>query len=366
MKKILHITPNFNYSCGRSKLVFFFLKYFGNSSNYETHFITNGGDSLVRLREVPSLNYKILDFSTGYKNIFYKRRFYIEVRNYILQNKIDLIHTHHRFPENISVRISKELKVNTVTSAHSFVTGFRRSSFKSEKIISVSNSISDYLIEKYSIVKEKIITLYNPIEQIPQVDLSLGESFKQENNITSNQKVLLFVGRINKDKGFDTLIKSFAQVTEQNKNVILVINGQIEDKNLNLKSILKNDKIIFVPPQKNITHLYSIADVVVLPSRIDPFPFVMIEAGTFKKPFIGGNTGGISEFIEHGKNGLVVDPENPEQLAEMINYLLKNPEAGKKLGDNLYEKVNRLCDCNNYFIEVEKIYNSLLHPDDIK
>ena len=86
----------------------------------------------------------------------------------------------------------------------------------------------------------------------------------------------------------------------------------------------------------------------------------MLEAGVHKKPFIGGNTGGIAEFIEDGKNGLLVDPENPEQLAEKISYLLDNPALGKHLGENLYDKVTRLCDYNNYFNEVEKIYNSLV------
>lgn len=360
MKRILHITPNFNYSCGRSKLTFLYLKYFGNNDKYETHFITNGGDSLDRLKEISNMHYETLNFSTGYKNIFYKRSFYGNLRDYTIKHKINLIHTHHRFPENISTNICKELNVRTVTSAHSFVSGFRRSSFKSDKIISVSNSISDYLIRNFVISKEKIITLYNPIEQILQVDLAFGERFKRVNNITSDQKVILFVGRINKDKGFDNLLKSFTQVTEKNKDVILLINGQVDENRFQLKSVLNNNKVIFVPPQKENFYLYSIADIVVLPSRIDPFPFVMIEAGAFRKPFIGGDTGGIAEFIEDGKNGLLADPENPEQLAEKIIYLINNPEIGNVLGEKLYEKVNRLCDYNNYFNEVEKIYNSLL------
>lgn len=362
MKCILHITPNFNYNCGRSKLVYLYLKYFCANPNYETHFITNGGDSLDRLKEFSNLKYDVFVFSTGYKNVLYKGSFYRQLKDYIFNHKINLVHTHHRFPENISVNIGKELNVRTVTSAHSFVKGFRRSSFKSEKIISVSNSVNDYLIRSYAVEQEKIITLYNPIEQFPQIDLSLGERFKHENNIASNQKILLFVGRINKEKGFDTLIKSFFQVTEKNKNIILVINGQVEDKSLNLKSILKNDKIIFIPPQKNSNHLYSIADIVVLPSRIDPFPFVMIEAGSFKKPFIGGNTGGIAEFIEDGKNGLLVDSEKSEQLAEKIIFLLNNPGIGKQLGENLFEKVIRFSNYNNYFSEIEKIYNTLITP----
>lgn len=365
MKSIIHITPDFNYSCGRSKLAFLYLKNFGNNDKYETHFITNGGDSLDRLKEIPNLHYEILNFSTGYKNLFYKGSFYRRLKDYILKNKIDLIHTHHRFPELISTRIGKELNIKTITSVHSFVKGFRRSSFESDKLISVSKSISDYLIRNYAVAKEKIITLYNPIATISQVDLALVKKFKQEKNITSDKKVLLFVGRINRDKGFDTLLKSFNHLRAKNKNVILLINGQVEDKRLKLNSILKNKDVIFVPPQKDISYLYSIADIVILPSRIDPFPFVMLEAGTFKKSFIGGNTGGIAEFIEDGINGLLVDPENSEQLAEKIIYLLNNPQIGKMLGENLYEKVNRLCDYNKYFSQVEKIYNSLLASNDI-
>jgi glycosyltransferase involved in cell wall biosynthesis len=86
----------------------------------------------------------------------------------------------------------------------------------------------------------------------------------------------------------------------------------------------------------------------------------MLETGLHKKPFIGGNTGGIAEFIEDGKNGLLVDPEKPDQLVDKILFLLNNPEVGTRLGENLYEKVTRLCDYNNYFNEVEKIYNSLI------
>jgi len=360
MINILHITPNFNYNCGRSKLVYLYLKYLSNTDNYETHFITNGGDSLDRLKELPNLRFDLIDFSTGCENLLYGRSFYKKLKNYIIDNEINLIHTHHRFPELISVRIAKEFKIKTITSAHSFVTGCKRSSFKSNKIICVSNSVRNYLIDNYKISKENAITLNNPVDQFQQSNLNSAKVFKKENNITTEKKVLLFVGRINKDKGFDTLIKSLYLVVEQNKNVVLIMIAQKDDKGLRYNSFSKNKKIIYLPPEKNINYLYSIADVVLLPSRIEPFGLVMIEAGSFKKPFIGGNTGGIAEFIEDGKNGLLVDPENPEQLAEKITYLLNNPEVGKMLGENLYEKVNRLCDYNIYFNEIEKIYNSLL------
>jgi len=363
MINILHITPDFNYSCGRSKLVYLYLKYFSTKENYLVHFITNGGDSLDRIKSIKSLKYEIIKFSTGSVNIFSLLGFYKKIKKYVKENNIDLIHTHHRFPELISTKIAKKFSIKTITSAHSFVTGFKRSSFKSDKIISVSHSLSGYLIKNFRNVKGRMVTLYNPAEQFPELDDDLISDFRNAYKILSNQKVILFVGRIDEVKGIDTLLRSFEIVKERFSNVSLIINGQIENKKNTSKQLLKDlagDGIIYILPRKDIQLLYSIANIVVLPSRIDPFPIVMVEAGTFKKPFIGGKSGGIAEFIEDGKNGLLINPENPQELAEKIIYVLGNPDTGKTLGENLHKKVNKLCDYNNYFLEVENIYNSLL------
>lgn len=362
MKRILHISPDFNYSCGVSKLVFFYLKYFGSNNEYEIHFITNGGDSLDRLIEISSLKYEVHAFSKGIKNIFYQKKFQRELKQYILKNQIALIHTHHRFPEFVSVKVAKELKIKTITSAHSFVSGYKGRSFKSDKIISVSNSVTSYLSEKYGLKSDKIIMLYNPVENLLSLNSSGKEVLKTELGIKPDQIVLLYMGRININKGYDNLLKSFKVVKEKIKDVILLMCGSVEDKKFNKTLAHSDNSVIFLSPRKDNHRLYSIADVVILPSRVEPFPYVMLEAGIYKKPFIGGNTGGIAEFIEDNKNGLLVDPENFQQLADRIIYLLNNPEIGELLGSNLNRKTKELCDYKNYFAQVEEIYNSLLNP----
>lgn len=360
MIRILHITPDFNYSCGRSKLVFMYLKHFSTIKDFQIHFITNGGDSLERLREIPNLKYKQMNFSTGLKNIFYITKFYNELKSYTLKNKIDIIHTHHRFPEMIAVKLSRKFNLKTVFSTHGFVRGNKKSSFKSDKIISVSNSISKYLIEHFGVPRIKIQMLYNPIELFTSEENNITTRFKEENQIKPNQKVILYVGRFHTDKGYDTVIKSFHVISSRRNDLVLIMNGKFKNNLKLVKSIKNKYALILIEPQLSINYLYQVADVVVLPSRSDSFPYVMLEAGVHKKPFIGGNTGGIAEFIEDGKNGLLVDPESPEQLAEKISFLLNNPDYGKRLGQNLHGKVTRLCDYNSYFSEVEKIYNSLI------
>ncbi len=359
-KKILHISPDFNYSCGRSKLVFLYLEYFGKRDGFETHFITNGGDSLERLREISSLKFKKLAFSTGTKNILYFNRFYKALKDYVIENRINLIHTHHRFPEFVSGRIAKELNIKTITSAHSFVNGFKKISFKSDKIISVSNSVTSHLVKDFNINKDKIITLYNPVEEFSELKLQEKEKLKREMGIKPDQKVLLFMGRINYIKGFDKLIEAYKIVHRKDGDAILIMCGKVEDKSFAELRTKLTVPIIIIPPLKDNNILYQIAQIVILPSRVDPSPFVMIEAGSNKKPFIGGNTGGIAEFIEDDVDGLLVDPENENELANKILSLLNNKEAAEELGNNLYKKVNEKCNYNNYFSKIGEIYNSLL------
>lgn len=360
IKRILHLTPDFNYSCGRSKLVFLYLKYFSNKENYEIHLITNGGDSLERLNEIPLLKFQRLAFSTGLKNIFYYNRFYKVLKNYIIENKINLIHTHHRFPELVSVKIAEEMNIKTITSAHSFVKGFKGISYKSDKIISVSNSVTFSLVKNFNIKEEKVITLYNPVEEFQELKPDEKEKIKREIGIKPNQKILLFMGRINYNKGYDKLIQAYKIVYRKDPDTIFIMCGKVEDKSFAELRTRLTVPLLIIPPLKDNKVLYQISQLVILPSRIDPFPFVMIEAGSNKKPFIGGNTGGIAEFIEDGVNGLLVDPENENELVDKILFLLNNEKKAAELGNNLYKKVNEKCDYNKYFGRVEEIYNSLL------
>ena len=79
-----------------------------------------------------------------------------------------------------------------------------------------------------------------------------------------------------------------------------------------------------------------------------------------KKPFIGGNTGGISEFIEDGVNGVLIEPGNFNQLADKIIYLFNNPEKAAILAEALYQKVKKECDCEMFYGRLDKIYKNIL------
>ena len=139
-----------------------------------------------------------------------------------------------------------------------------------------------------------------------------------------------------------------------------MIVGHIYDNSL--KSVLKNlpDGIKLLAPVKDPYPYYSFADLVVLPSRTDPFPYVMLEAGIMHKPFLGARTGGIEEFIEDGVNGILFEPGNVMELNNKIEYMISNQEKTQKMAENLYKKVNEQVSKEKYIRQLTHIYDELL------
>ncbi|MHB9011466.1 MAG: glycosyltransferase family 4 protein [Ignavibacteriaceae bacterium] len=358
-KKILHISPDFNYSCGVSKYVFSLLNGFSHNESYRIFFITNGGDALDKLKGI-NLSPQIINFSRGIKNIFNILPNIKVLRDFCLKNEIDIIHTHHRYPEFLAYLISKKIKVKTITTVHSLVKGKNRFSFKSDKIIAVSNSVKSMLIDNYKVPDEKIVMMYNCLEQLDSYSLQTELNIRADLGIPSSGKIILFLGRITKMKGVDILIKAFKILRKRNQNLYLLIAGSVYDSSLNklLRDIPNEIKLL--GSIENPYTYYSIADIVVLPSRMDSFPYVMQEAGLLKVPFIGSRTGGIEEFIDDNINGLLVEPGNVEELADKINYLIEHPERGKFLADNLFNKVKESSSCEKYYTKLEKVYHELI------
>lgn len=355
---ILYISPDFNYSCGVSRNVYQCLKYFSSNTGNEVHFITNKGDSFERLN---GLNIKIhlMKFEKDHKNFLMLIRNIFSLLFYCKKNKISLIHSHHRYTELLSFIVAKILRIKTITTVHSFVTGMKNLSFKSDKVICVSKAVKKHLSENYSQTVNKSVVIYNCIEEEFFNNKENPQEFRTKLELKTSDKVLLFLGRINKVKGVDLLLDAFKMLITKHSDLKLLLIGEVIDKEF---AWLKNSppgNVIFLNPTSKVLDYYALADLIILPSRNDPFPYVMLEAGALKKPFIGSKTGGIKEFIKDGVNGHLFEPENAKELAEKILYALNNPNEVRRMSDALYDKVKKENDCRNYFSKLEKIYKDL-------
>jgi len=224
---------------------------------------------------------------------------------------------------------------------HSKVYGKKIFSYKADRLIACSNSIKEHLVKYFNINQERIRVIYNfvdPEEAMVSIERS---ALRKGLGIDDQSFIIGFIGRFSfREKGVDILLESFKRLSFANNHVILILIGDGEDLKFIIDFIKKNNlKALVLPSKENIFDYFNIIDIVILPSRVDPFPLVMLESGMMKKAFIGSDVDGIKEFIVNGKDGLIFPKENEESLLENTTFLINNPDLRNKFGEALFTKV---------------------------
>lgn len=207
-----------------------------------------------------------------------------------------------------------------------------------DSIISVSKSYIDKstFLENH---KEKIVAIPNGIVLSEFNYCSNKEECKKQLGF-GNSKVVLFMASLYPLKGPHVLIKAIPKVVEQEKNVIFVFAG---GGNINyyqhLSDTIGISKYIkfvgYITDNKSL--YYQAADIFVLPSFLECFPLVNLEAMACGTPVIASDVGGVSDIVIDNKTGLLVPPEDSLQLADAIKELLQNEKKRKSMGINARE-----------------------------
>jgi len=349
---ILHITPDFNYNCGRSCYVYKLLKIF-KSKGYNISLITNDGDSLKRVQELDIPIYK-LDISSENKSLVHFLKQSFELKNIITKLNISIIHTHHRYSELISV-FSKYLyrnsrRIKTITTALSLVNKRYYFDYRSDKIIAISKVVKSHLIKYFKINPDRISVIHNFIES----NNYIHDSVKRKNNTF----VILSVGRFHYEKNFELLFNALVKLNTE--NIVLILIGDGIEKEKYLKIIKgSNLNVTIIKPTRNLENYFKMADICILPSRVDPFPTFMLESGYYCKPFIGSDVDGISELIVNGKNGLKFKSKNVLDLVEKIKLFMENKKLADICAYNLNKEVLNNYSDKQIIPKIIKLYDEL-------
>jgi glycosyltransferase involved in cell wall biosynthesis len=188
----------------------------------------------------------------------------------------------------------------------------------------MSSNISQSMIEDYACNSNKIACVYCGANvQAKQDETFNDQRFSKEN--------ILFVGVEWYRKGGPVLVEAFKKVLETHPNATLTIVGCKPKLNI------PNCNIVGRVPIQNVKQYYQKASVFCLPTTLEPFGIVFLEAMAHKLPIIGSNIGAIPEFIIEGKNGYKVEPNHPQQLCQKIVELISSPEKCKIFGEYGHE-----------------------------
>src|SRR6266404_1443605 len=163
--------------------------------------------------------------------------------------------------------------------------------------------------------------------------------------IPAQAPVVLFVGRLTRDKGIPELMEAFSQLSNQFLELRLLLVGCFEDGDplpVRIRRCLEtHPRVIFAGAVQDTTPYYAVADVVVLPSHREGLPTVVLEAQAAGKPVLGASATGIVDVIENGETGLLFPVGDVPALAEAMAMLISDQGLARKLGLAGQEQVKR-------------------------
>jgi glycosyltransferase involved in cell wall biosynthesis len=302
----------------------------------------------------------------------------------IKNDKPDIIHTIglRSFQSVIAWCISKKLKIPLIASdqggltTHPFLNEsglflkilYRIQNFFIKKIINNCAAIS--VANEY---EKKIFLELNKESRIKiirnGVNLkTLVSKVNFKNKYKINTKFILFVGRFSKSKGIETLIRAFNIIQHNNQflNINLVIMGVDFGYEKSMEELIKinnlSEKIIVIknPPREDVISAYGESEFLVLPSQWELSPLVPLESFAFKKPVISTKSHGIPFTVQDNKNGILVEPEKPDQLAKAITKLLLDDDLRIRLGLSGYNFVHDECNCVSMAKNSLELYEQIL------
>ena len=181
---------------------------------------------------------------------------------------------------------------------------------------------------------------------------------------------VLYVGRLDFQKGLDNLLKATKKVIESNgfiqshKDFMLHLVGDGPDRSalerLTKKlGIEKYVRFYGYTMGEDLVQLYKSSDLFVMPSRTEAFPLSILEAGAARLPILATNTGDLRNIVIENVNGHLVEPDDIDELAYYLEYFAGNPHL-EKLGQGSYDLVTQEYSWDKTIQKLLRIYESLV------
>lgn len=196
-------------------------------------------------------------------------------------------------------------------------------------------------LERVGVERSKIRVIPNGVE-VPGETRSGDEELRRELSIDTRDQIILFAGRLSREKGLFILLDAAAHVVKAFPRALFLIVGdgpeaaslQAQARTLGLER-----RVRFAGFRKDIQRFFRVMDLAVLPSFTEGMPLLILESYAFGKPVVASCVGGVPEVVEDGVHGLLVEPGNADDLAKALMALLADPVRRDQMGRAAFERV---------------------------
>jgi glycosyltransferase involved in cell wall biosynthesis len=273
--------------------------------------------------------------------------------------------------------LAKLFNIPIVLSIHgnlaspSFKPTLLQSLLKSIELIAlrISLQFASGVITANSQIGDKIRSLrFNKPLQVIPYGADLSRFNPSVGKITNFTPFILFVGQISKAKGVNSLFESFLKIKLKQPELKLLLIGQ-KGKNYTIpnsiiKELNKSIHLLGYLPQKEVARYMRTAEIVILPSLSEGLPKVLCEALACGTPVIGTRIAGIDEIIIDEKNGILVSPNNIDELTTSIEKILSSKELSHQYSEHgqkiIQEKFNLELNIKKFIRFFQKILQTNL------
>lgn len=209
----------------------------------------------------------------------------------------------------------------------------------------------------WPLVEHKLKVVHNGIE--PFALLPRSEA-RARLNLNENVLAVGTLAELHKIKGLDVLLKSWAKFSKRYQAKLFIFGEGEEHQRLeNLAlSLGISDSVSFQGFVANAKELLLAFDIFVLPSRSEALPYTILEAGFAGLATIATRVGGIPEVIKTGENGILLEPENPDEIHSSLILLAEDAGLQARLGAKLKETVQKDFSLDKIVRETWESYSS--------
>lgn len=303
---------------------------------------------------------------------------FLKIYRALRKEKFDIVHTHTSKAGLLGRLAAKLVRIPIIIhTPHGHVFFGYFGSFKTkifilleklascltDKIVALTNGEKeDYIASKVA-GKEKLAVISSGIDlkRFREPSSEEKQNLKKELKIPENSLVVGTVGRLVPVKGPEFLIEASKIIVSKCPGTHFLFAGdghlrQSLEKKACRMGVRKN--IVFLGWRDDVSKIISIFDIFVLPSLNEGMGRVLVEAMALRKPIVASRVGGIPDLVAHGKNGFLVQPKNPVELARHIQDLLENRAKRETMGFAGKEIISNFSK-EKMIEDTEKLYEEL-------
>ncbi len=208
-----------------------------------------------------------------------------------------------------------------------------------QQVTAVSGVLKDEVVSLYEIPEEKCEVVPNGVIPREYQRTVNAERVKQEYGVPPDASMILFIGRLVHQKGPDLLLDGMPHILNEHPDAHILIAGDgLMLAGLQARVRGMPVRFLGLIPDAEYVRLLNAADLVVIPSRNEPFGLVLLEAWSASRAVVATNVGGLSENIDHLIDGVKV-AVSPTAIAQGINRVIGDPSRLRALGAEGLQKL---------------------------